>query len=186
MAYGSYCFRRTEMPLILRKLHPEDESSFLDAVRECEADSLDYNFAVGFKHEKGFSTFRKQQEQWSQGKDLPMGFVPCSYYVGVLEDRIVGRIFLRHELNDFLARIGGHLGYCVVPSFRRQGIASQMLKISLPICAEMGLEKILVTCNVDNVASRKVIEKCGGIYESITDEPEIEIQKRKYWIPTIG
>ena len=172
------------MPLILRKLHPEDETTFLDAVRECEADPLDFTFVVGFKQEKGFTAFRKQQEQWSKGQDLPLGFVPCSYYVGVLEDRIVGRIFIRHELNDFLDRIGRHLGYCLVPRFRRQGIATQMLEMSLPICAELGLDKILVTCDVDNIASRKVIEKCGGIFEGISNEPEIEIQKRKYWIPT--
>lgn len=172
------------MPLILRKLLPGDETSFLKAVKECEADSLDFTFAVGFTWEKGFSVFRYEQEQWSQGKDLPLGFVPCTYYVGILEERIVGRVFIRHELNDFLARIGGHVGYCVVPDYRGQGIATQMLKMSLPVCAGLGLEKILVTCDVDNVASRKVIEKCGGIFECITNEPTLEVQKRKYWIPT--
>ena len=172
------------MPLILRKLLPEDESTFMDAINECEKDPLDFNFAVGFEYEKGFSAFVQQQENWSKGMGLPKGFVPCSYYVGVLDDQIVGRVFIRHKLNDFLERIGGHLGYCVIPSFRRQGIATQMLKMSLPICAELGLGKILVTCDVDNVASRRVIEKCGGVFECITNEPSIEIQKRKYWIPT--
>lgn len=172
------------MSLILRKLLPEDKSTFMDAIRECEADPLDFNFAVGFEHEKGFTAYREQQENWSKGMGLPKGFVPCSYYVGVLEDRIVGRVFIRHKLNDFLASIGGHLGYWVVPSFRRQGIATQMLKMSLPICAELGLEKILVTCEVNNVASRKVIEKCSGVFECITNEPTIKVQKRKYWIST--
>ena len=172
------------MPLILRKLISEDESTFMDAIKECEADPQDFTFAVGFKHEEGFTAFRKQQENWDRGIDLPDGFVPSTYYVGVLERKIVGRVFIRHKLNDFLERIGGHLGYCVVPSYRRQGIATQMLKMSLPICAKLGLPKILVTCDVDNVASRKVIEKCGGVFECITKEPSLAVQKRKYWIPT--
>ena len=62
--------------------------------------------------------------------------------------------------------------------------ATQMLWQLLPICAELGLERVLVTCDIDNSASRKVIENCGGIFESIMDEPEVTMQKRCYWIET--
>jgi predicted acetyltransferase len=110
--------------------------------------------------------------------------VPGTFLVGVVGDTIVGRLSLRHWLNDKLAAVGGHIGYGVRPSQRRRGYATEMLRRSLPLCAALGIERALVTCDVDNVGSRKVIERCGGELENITDNPEYAVQKRRYWIRT--
>jgi predicted acetyltransferase len=59
-----------------------------------------------------------------------------------------------------------------------------MLRQALPICAGGGIHKALVTCDADNVGSRKVIERCGGVFEGLTSEPELKVQKRRYWIET--
>jgi hypothetical protein len=58
------------------------------------------------------------------------------------------------------------------------------LRQALPICATLGISKVLVTCDADNIGSRRVIEKCGGCLEGLTDDPDLEVQKRRYWIST--
>ena len=97
---------------------------------------------------------------------------------------VIGRVSIRFRLNEFLSRIGGHIGYGVRRSRRRRGYATEMLRQALPICAGNGIKQALVTCDVDNPGSIKVIERCGGIFESLTCEPDLKIQKRRYWLKT--
>lgn len=106
------------------------------------------------------------------------GYVPCSYFWIVEEDEVLGSLAIRHELNDFLLNAGGHMGYSVRPSARRQGHATHALKSSLPLAQDIGLSKVLVTCDEDNHASRATIEKSGGVYEDSREG------KRRYWIET--
>jgi predicted acetyltransferase len=112
---------------------------------------------------------------------LPAGLVHCTYWWIVEDDEVLGAIALRHELNDFLLRAGGHIGYGVRPSARRRGLASYALGAVLPHAAKLGLPRVLVTCTVDNEGSRRVIEHNGGELEDIRDT---EIGRlRRYWIP---
>ena len=89
---------------------------------------------------------------------------------------------LRHSLNDFLLRMGGHIGYVVVPEHRGRGYAAEMLRQGLDLARSMAFERVLVTCDDDNLASRRVIEKCGGEYEDSSVGPEAAVAKRRYWI----
>jgi predicted acetyltransferase len=89
----------------------------------------------------------------------------------------VGRIQLRHELNELLWSWGGHIGYAVRPSARRRGHASAALLDMLEVCREHGIDPVLVTCDVDNDASRRVIERAGGEYEDTREG------KLRYWVP---
>lgn len=75
----------------------------------------------------------------------------------------LGRVSIRHALNDRLREVGGHIGYAVRPSARRQGHATAILRASLPIAARLGIDPALVTCDAANVASRKTIEAGGGV-----------------------
>ncbi len=110
----------------------------------------------------------------------PSGRVPCTYlWIVDEEDQYVGSISLRHELTDFLLEQGGHIGYYVRPSARRQGHAGTALRQTLEIAHEMGLERVLITCDEDNAASRAVIEGAGGEYE------DSRAGKRRYWVPTL-
>jgi predicted acetyltransferase len=108
------------------------------------------------------------------------GWVPQTmlWWVDDGTDAYLGRLGIRHRLTDPLLQIGGHIGYDVRPSARRQGHATAMLRASLPFALALGIEQALVTCDHDNVASRKVIEANGGI----EDEPNA--LKRRYWVPT--
>ena len=89
---------------------------------------------------------------------------------------------IRHYFNAYLEKYGGHIGYSVAPSERRKGYASQMLKLALPKCKELGIDKVLITCIEDNIGSRKTILANGGVYESSVYEPDEKINLERYWI----
>lgn len=170
--------------LTLRQLRPEDEVSFWKAVTAFKQERPPFEFAFDFDESNSFLEYIKKLEGWSSGKGLPDKFVPNTFLVGVVDGQIVGRLSIRHHLNDFLENIGGHIGYGVVPSYRQRGYATEMLRQSLPICVSVGITSVLITCDTDNVGSQKVIEKCGGIFESLTDDSQLSVQKRRYWIHT--
>ncbi|MDI6100039.1 GNAT family N-acetyltransferase [Actinoplanes sp. NEAU-A12] len=113
-------------------------------------------------------------------KEAADGWVPCSFRWIVEGDRYLGAIALRHELNDFLLRAGGHIGYGVRPSERHRGLASWALAEILPEARARGLSRALVTCNVDNLWSARVIERNGGVLEDIRDTELGPL--RRYWI----
>jgi predicted acetyltransferase len=95
--------------------------------------------------------------------------------------QIVGRTSIRHELNEFLARFGGHIGYGVLDAHRRRGHATEILRQSLVIARARGVDRVLVTCDDDNVGSATVIERCGGVFESVVEGLD-GIPIRRYWI----
>ncbi|MEO5663968.1 MAG: GNAT family N-acetyltransferase, partial [Nocardioides sp.] len=95
-------------------------------------------------------------------------------------DDYLGRISCRHELTDWLAEYGGHVGYEVRPSARRQGHATTMLRAVLPHVHALGIDPALLTCDDTNVASRKVIEAAGGVFE------DQRLNKLRFWLPTMS
>lgn len=106
------------------------------------------------------------------------GHVPASSLWYVESDTYLGRIAVRHRLTPRLLEWGGHIGYDVRPSARRRGHATAMLHAALPIAGRLGIDRVLVTCDPDNIASRKVINACGGVFE---DE---RCGKLRFWIST--
>ncbi|MGW5360383.1 GNAT family N-acetyltransferase [Actinopolymorpha pittospori] len=108
----------------------------------------------------------------------PEGFVPSTTLWYVENAEYLGRLAIRHRLTRFLLDIGGHIGYDVRPSVRRRGYATAMLRAALPVVRDLGIDRALVTCDTDNVGSRKVIEANGGIFE---DERN---GKLRYWVAT--
>lgn len=118
-----------------------------------------------------------------RGERLPPDHVPSTFLFAFVATRIVGRVSIRHSLNAFLERVGGHIGYVVVPEFRRQGHATEILRQSLEIARRtLGIRRVLVTCDDDNIGSIRTIEKNGGILENIVRGPDLEKPKRRYWI----
>ncbi|MGI5521284.1 GNAT family N-acetyltransferase [Micromonospora sp. CA-259024] len=113
-------------------------------------------------------------------KPLHAGQVRCTYRWIVEDDRVLGGIALRHELNDYLLRVTGHIGYGIRPSARRRGLATWALGRILGEARALGLDRVLLACAADNVASTKTIERHGGVLEGIRDT-ELG-PARRYWI----
>jgi predicted acetyltransferase len=108
-------------------------------------------------------------------------WLPCSnYFLVNEEDRILAMIDIRHELNDYLYRFGGHIGYSVRPSERKKGYATLILKKGLEKCKELGIDKVLVTCDEDNIGSAKVILNNNGVEDY--QEKENDGVVRRFWI----
>jgi predicted acetyltransferase len=109
--------------------------------------------------------------------------VPQSTYWGVIDDgKVVGRIALRHHLNEKLREFGGHIGYEVRPSLRRCGIAKEMLEkiLETPKAKEIG--RLLLTCAPNNEASNKTITANGGILEKTAYVATRKRDTNYYWI----
>ncbi|MDR2977107.1 MAG: GNAT family N-acetyltransferase [Streptococcaceae bacterium] len=96
------------------------------------------------------------------------------------DGRIVGLVQIRHELNDFLLEIGGHIGDMIRPKERRKGYGTEQIRLALEKCRELGIPRVLVTCDRDNIASAKTIQKNGGILEN--EVMDADVVKQRYWI----
>jgi predicted acetyltransferase len=108
----------------------------------------------------------------------PDGYVASTTMWWVEDDEYLGRIAVRHRLTAQLCEVGGHIGYDVRPSARRRGHATAMLRAALPVARSLGIASALVTCDVDNIASRKVIERNGGVLEDQRGD------KLRFLVPT--
>jgi predicted acetyltransferase len=120
-------------------------------------------------------------ERHRQGIDLPENRVRGAFLAADVDGQLVGRASIRFELNDFLAARGGHIGYGVLPEFRQRGYATAILRESIVIARNEGVGAVLVTCDDSNVASVKVIERCGGVLEGIVFGDD-GVVFRRYWI----
>lgn len=107
---------------------------------------------------------------------LSDGARQCVYRWIMEDERIVGAIALRLEENRVVMRLG-HIGYGIRPSARRRGLGSWALKVTLQEARRLGLERVLLVCESDNVASASIIERCGGVAEE-SDAGAA----RRYWI----
>ena len=117
--------------------------------------------------------------------DESNGLVPDSTFFCLDVDRnvIVGAVNIRHYLNESLLLNGGHIGDGVVPSERRKGVATKMIALALEECRKLGLEKVLMVCDKENITSAKSIQNNGGILEN---EVEVEgVVEQRYWIKLV-
>lgn len=89
--------------------------------------------------------------------------VPYTTFWYVSGEHYLGTLVIRHRLTPELTDIGGHIGYHIVPGWRRQGHATRMLAAGLLECGPLGLSRVLLTCTSDNEASRRVILANGGV-----------------------
>ena len=183
------------MALSLSEADPRLHASYVDALTELAAEGNAHYLDLVLPADRGFTgvTFTLQRlrdpevfaEFCAYNRALsdpdtprPNGWCTGTYRWMVDDGTVVGRISLRHELSPWLLEVGGHIGYAVRPSARRRGHATAALGLMRGVAAEHGIDPVLVTCDVDNVGSRRVIEANGGVLEDVRGE------KLRFWVPT--
>ncbi|MEV8516537.1 GNAT family N-acetyltransferase [Dactylosporangium sp. NPDC051484] len=118
--------------------------------------------------------------QRDESRPPPQGRVPATYWWIAEDDTILGAITLRHRLNPKLLEAGGHIGYGVRPAARGRGLATWALREVLRAAADLGLDRVMLSCDERNPASARVIERCGGVLEDVRDTWLGHC--RRYWI----
>lgn len=146
--------------LILRELNKNDENLYLNSIKRWKIGRFD-----GYKQEIMFVDFIDNLQKNKLGTDLPSGYVASTMLYGFVNNEIVGSINIRHQLNENLKRYGGHIGYAVDPMYRNKGYATEMFKQAIPICVELKLNELIITCDDVNIPSIKIIEKFGCVLQ---------------------
>lgn len=164
-----------------------DESD-KDAVLEFRDELL--KFGGELNGEGGIARENISYEEWlaklklySNQETVPEGKVRGDQFLTIRksDNKIVGMVNVRYALNDFLFKIGGHIGDCVRPTERNKGYATEQINLALSIIKENNINRVLMTCKETNIASARSIEKNNGILENkVTDENGILF--RRYWI----
>nr|WP_278337117.1 GNAT family N-acetyltransferase [Clostridium cavendishii] len=126
------------------------------------------------KYEKSLENFEKYSQDllnYSKGKNLPLGLTNTSTFWLIDDDTVVGVLRIRHKEDEF----AGHIGYDISPNYRNRGYGFMILNLALEKALSIGLNEIILTCNIDNIASKRIIEKNNGkLLETIFDEEENE------------
>ena len=165
-------------------LHPHTrfEASYLAARNEFLIEGHEHAQSDVLS-EHGFAAFVASTLRMADPNHVEPGFVPQSAYWLVDNNRFTGRLSLRHFLNDNLRIVGGHIGYDIRPSERGQGYGKLMLQLGLQKARELGLDRVLLTCNDDDVRSIRVIERNGGVLaDTVPRESPGSGLSRRYWI----
>jgi predicted acetyltransferase len=154
---------------------------YLAALAEGKGESTLTRLDVPSESES-FVEFVQRLLDYGQGLQLPKEYVSSTELWLVDNEQFIGRVSIRHELTEHLLKEGGHIGYYIRPSKRNLGYGKQILALALLEARKLGLTKVLVTCDDDNIGSRKIIEVNGGILENIVDSEPGKPSKRRYWI----
>lgn len=172
------------MEIKLVKGSYEYKNQIIDMLKEW----IDYNENHPEANTSPNAIFRNNYEDFAyylehlEYKEPQEGLVSDSTFFCFDEKRnlMVGAVNIRHDLNDYLLKYGGHIGDGIRPSERRKGYATEMIRLALEECRKLGLTRVLVTCDKNNIGSAKSIIRNGGILENeVLEEGSI---KQRYWI----
>ncbi len=159
----------------------------MELIRPCEAylDSYREAYALDQNMLTHPDRILAKARRYETGEGLPEGRVRSTHFWLVEDGRFIGQINLRHSLTPALERYSGHIGYVVRADQQKKGYGTQLLAMALPYARDvLGLERVLLTCDDDNPASFRVMEKNGGVLENKEwhEEGEKRTLIRRYWI----
>ncbi len=153
-------------------------AAFLDMASECSA-AGDHRYDLVL-HD--FGAYLRRIAEGRRTEDLPPGRVPGTEFWLEEAGRIVACVRLRFWLTPELEREGGHVGYDVRPSMRRRGYGTAVLRLALPLVRQHGIQRVCITCDADNIGSRKIIERNGGVLAGEEISPDSGKLVWQYWI----
>lgn len=173
------------MNMKLVKLTPEYKAQLIDMIDEwredMERNHTNHSPWAIFKND--CHNFGYYLENLEIKEETPEGRVPDSTFFALDTDRniFVGAVNIRHYLTEELLFTGGHIGDGVRPSERRKGVATKMIGLALDECRKLGIDRVLITCDKDNIGSAKSIINNGGVLENEVVNEDGELEQR-YWI----
>ena len=169
-----------QVELRLRPYTCDDESAArrADGIAEAEGSM----FLLGLEPEMSWTEFLAIIETHRLGLEPSKFWVRSVQLAATVDGQIVGRASIRFELNEFFATEGGHIGYVVLPEFRRRGYATEILRQALVIARAGGVDPVLMYCLDNNVGSIAAIERCGGVLDEVIANEQGQPSWRRYWI----
>ncbi|PKE31394.1 GNAT family N-acetyltransferase [Macrococcoides caseolyticum] len=160
-----------------RKLTIKDKIAFEEYMREWNNPEEIVPTATNYSRYSSFEDMIEKLDMRESGQD----WVNNTTFFYFIDGVIIGAANIRHKLTKDLLNTGGHIGYGLARSYRGQGYATKILQESLVFARSIGIEKALITCDEDNIASSRVIIKNGGL----EDKPYLQsdgIKSRRFWI----
>lgn len=158
----------------LKRLSIDDGIDVFDMLQDIGAMENSFSNPVNGMDYSEFKSWLAQQDKWRNGIDLPDGYVAQTIYWLIVEGAPVGVGKIRHALTEESRNSGGNIGYAISRSNRGHGYGSVLLRLLINEARRMQLDEILLTVDKNNFASKKVIEKNGGVVFS-------ENEKRWYF-----
>ena len=161
---------------------------YAEQILECKKEYLAANSSMDgsgpLRRIEDPEEYIKTCAEYEDPERVPSHLVPATqfFFVRKSDNKLLGMLQVRHRFNDFLEKYAGHIGYSVRPSERCKGYAKEMLRMALPYCREIGLDKVLITCIDGNIGSEKTILANGGVYESTVHEPNDNVDLKRFWI----
>ncbi len=161
----------------LRRPTLADKETVLEMMAEFEKSQSAHDGGFWDTENFSYEEWLDSNQNQEMGINLPEGWVPAIQLVAFSEKgQAVGFLNLRLRLSNFLLEEGGHIGYSIRPSERGKSYAKETLRQGLQVAKEKNIKKALVTCSVNNPASRAVILANGGFLEDVRNGVE------RYWI----
>lgn len=170
--------------LYLRTPTIEDKEIVWDYRQEFIDNNSNFAGDSGLKLFDNFEDWYKKIEICTNIETLPKDRVLGTQFLTFRksDNKLIGMINLRHSLNDYLLKFGGHIGDSIRPTERRKGYATEQKRICLEYCKTLGINKVLITAKSDNEYSIKSIIKCGGILENKLEDTENNVIYNRFWI----
>lgn len=157
------------------------KASFLEGLREFHREGRNLRYDIS-ELDKDFESFVLSIRQKEDADEFVRQMVPETVFWLIDSGEYIGRISIRHWLNEYLHTYGGHIGYEIRPSKRQRGYGKQVLRLGLQEAGRLGLEKVLVICSTGNIGSKKIIEGNGGILENEIRQERDRTSILRYWI----
>lgn len=165
--------------------HRIQAKEMLEEARKYDADNPDIwaGYSSMQKYEK-YEDWLEKLENDLDFENIKSGRVSAATYFSVRksDNKIIGIINIRYELNEYLENFGGHIGYSIRATERKKGYGKKQLELALDKCLEISIDKVLITCRENNIGSEKVIKSCEGIYEDTRYSEKEKDNLKRYWI----
>lgn len=148
--------------IMLKQLSVDDDEKVWGMLQRIDSNENEFKNEVKGMPYEIFKDWLIQQDNWSKGKDLPDGYVGQTTYWLYVGDDVVGYGKLRHRLTEYSRVNGGNIGYAISKDFRGRGYGEKLFSMLLKEAENLGIKEIIATVEKNNVASKIVVEHCGG------------------------